>query len=362
MKKVLTLFFLINSFIGLIQAQTSVKKDSISQSSLYKQYKSEFDQYEKQYGKYIQTNNTKMHYLEWGSTKNPTLIWIHGTYSNGYELYEIIEQLVQLNLHVIAVDYYGHGFTSIPKKDVSIYDVADDIKFLLDKLKIKKAIIGGWSRGGSISTAFYNAYPDMVQSLILEDGGSVAWDSGVKASDIERDIAETKQYYKNKKTLVFDTEFEAYWYMYNNWGIKGKQGEKLKKEIFTSYARIKKNEAGKYEINPGAEELTGENSADENIAIIYTSFTAKKAFGASTHQLNPKIIYRNLNKPMLIFDPVSKNDWFDFKDENTALANAHQQYIIHKIYKDTWHGVKDERPTEVIKDIKAFLIQNKLIK
>ncbi|NHQ68944.1 alpha/beta fold hydrolase, partial [Elizabethkingia miricola] len=99
-------------------------------------------------------------------------------YSNAYELYEIVEQLVQLNLHVIAVDYFGHGFTSIPQKDVSIYDVADDIKFLLDKLKIKKAIIGGWSRGGSISTAFYNAYPELVQALILEDGGSVAWDSG----------------------------------------------------------------------------------------------------------------------------------------------------------------------------------------
>ena len=76
-----------------------------------------------------------------GSTKNPTLIWIPGTYSNAYELYEIIEQLVQMNLHVIAVDYYGHGFTSIPQKDVSIYDVADDIKFLLDKLKIKRQLL-----------------------------------------------------------------------------------------------------------------------------------------------------------------------------------------------------------------------------
>ena len=181
----------------MIQAQTSVKKDSISQSSLYKQYKSEFDQYEKQYGKYIQTNNTKMHYLEWGSTKNPTLIWIHGTYSNGYELYEIIEQLVQLNLHVIAIDYYGHGFTSIPKKDVSIYDVADDIKFLLDKLKIKSSY--WWLvKRRKYKYSFYDAYPDMVQAIILEDGGSVAWDFGVKASDIEKDLAETKQYYKNK--------------------------------------------------------------------------------------------------------------------------------------------------------------------
>ena len=96
----------------------------------------------KRHGKYIQNQQYKMHYLEWEVLKVPTLIWIHGTYSNAYELYEIIEQLVQLNLHVIAVDYYGHfGFYINPQKDVSIYDVADDIKFLLDKLKIKKQLL-----------------------------------------------------------------------------------------------------------------------------------------------------------------------------------------------------------------------------
>jgi len=342
-------------------AQKLVENDSIIQLNLYNQYKTEFEKYEQLHGKYIQTNNTKLHYLEWGNAKNPTLIWIHGTYSNGYELYEIVDELVQMNLHVIAIDYYGHGFTPIPQKDVSIYDVADDIKFLLDKLKIKKAIIGGWSRGGTISTAFYDAYPQMVQALILEDGGSVAWDFNVKSTDIEKDIVDIKQYYHNKKELIFDTEFEAYWYMYNNWGIKGKQGEKLKKEIFTSYARIKKNENGKFEINPRAEELTGENNAEENIAIIYTPFTAKYSFGASTHQLNPKIIYRNLTIPMLIFDPISKNDWFDFKDENAALAQKHPSFIIHKVYEKTWHGVKDERPNDVLNDIKVFLNHNKLI-
>ncbi|MBP8033045.1 MAG: alpha/beta hydrolase [Bacteroidia bacterium] len=362
MKKIIILLIFFHPYSIFSQSQIIVEEDSIIQLNFYNQYKSEFEKYEKLHGKYIQTINTKLHYLEWGDAKNATLIWIHGTYSNGYELYEIVDQLVQMNLHVIAVDYYGHGFTSIPKKDVSIYDVADDIKFLLDKLKIKRAIIGGWSRGGTISTAFYDAYPEMVQALILEDGGSVAWDYSVKPSNIEKDITETKQYYTNKTALVFDTEFDAYWYMYNNWGIKGKQNEKLKKEIFTSYARIKKNENGKFEINPKVEELTGENTAEENIAIIYTPFSAKYSFGASTHQLNPEIIYRNLKVPMLIFDPISKNDWFDFKDENMALAQTHPSFIIHKIYEKTWHGVKDERPKEVIEDIKTFLIKNKLIR
>ncbi|MDR2237314.1 MAG: alpha/beta hydrolase [Chryseobacterium sp.] len=354
---------LLLSFIASVsaKAQTNASTDSITQRSLFRNLKPEFEKYEKQHGKYIQTHNVRMHYLEWGDQKNPTLVWIPGTYSNGYELYEIIDQLVKMNLHVIAIDYYGHGFTPISQKNLSIYHVADDIRFLLDTMKIKKAIIGGWSRGGTISSAFYDAYPEMVQALILEDGGSVAWDFQAKSADIEKDIAETKQYYANKKAMVFDNEFDAYWFIYNNWGIKGKKDEKLKKEIFTSYARIKKNNNGKYEINPGAEELTSENSAEENIAIIYTPFTSRTAFGASTHQLNPKIIYRNLNKPMLILDPVSKNDWFDFKEENNQLTQEHQPFIVHKVYENTWHGVKDEQPNEVVKDIKAFLLNNKLI-
>lgn len=343
------------------RAQTNVAIDSIAQRNLFQKIKVEFEKYEKQHGNYIQTNNVRMHYLEWGDKKNPTLVWVHGTYSNGYELYEIIDQLMKMNLHVIAIDYYGHGFTPIPQRNLSIYDVADDIKFLLDKMKIQKAIIGGWSRGGTISSAFYDAYPNMVQALILEDGGSVAWDFQAKPGNIEKDIEEIKQYYTNKKTMVFENEFDAYWFIYNNWGIKGKENEKLKKEIFTSYARIKKNSNGKYEINPGAEELTGENSAEENIAIIYTPFTAKTAFGASTHQLNPKVIYRNLNKPLLIFDPISKNDWFDFKEENEKLTDEHKPFIFHKLYEECWHGVKDERPNEVVNDIKTFLLTNKLI-
>jgi pimeloyl-ACP methyl ester carboxylesterase len=76
-------------------------------------------------------------------------------------------------------------------------------------MKIEKAIIGGWSRGGTISSAFYDAYPETVQALIFEDGGSVAWDFQANAN-IAKDIEETKQYYTDKKAMVFDNEFDAY--------------------------------------------------------------------------------------------------------------------------------------------------------
>lgn len=42
----------------------------------------------------------------------------------------------------------------------------------------------------------------------------------------------------------------------------------------------------------------------------------------------------------------------DFEKGNMALAKA--QYITHKIYEYTGHGVKDENPKEVLADIHSF--------
>ncbi|MBL0144882.1 MAG: alpha/beta hydrolase [Chitinophagaceae bacterium] len=348
-------FFLSIVLTLTLNAQNTALQDSIYQNNLYATSKIEFENYEKQHGKYIETNNVKMHYLTWGNPSNTPLVWVHGTYSNGYELLEIIDSLVKKDLYVIAIDYYGHGFTPIPKKEISIYHVADDIKFLLNKLKIKKTIIGGWSRGGSISTAFYDAYPSSVLGLILEDGGSVAWDVNNHKQQIDTYSKETEEYYKNRKENTYTTEFDAYWLLYNNWGIKGKKDLKLKKEIFTCIARIKKSEENKWLINPGVEVITGEQNAEQDLANIFKPFAAKELFGASTHLLNPKIIYRNLDVPMLIFDPLSKNDWYDFEAENTKLTQTYPLLITHKIYQNTWHGVKDERPVEFLKDVDVFL-------
>ena len=64
---------------------------------------------------------------------------------------------------------------------------------------------------------------------------------------------------------------------------------------------------------------------------------------------------------MLIFDPINSNDWFDFKIENEKLTKEHPQFITHKVYEKTWHGVKDEKPKEVVNDIKMFLKKHKII-
>jgi pimeloyl-ACP methyl ester carboxylesterase len=361
MKIIVVILICVYSLNSNAQDNITVTQDSAIQKKLFFSAQNEFSQYENIHGHYIQTPNVKMHYLTWGKPTGIPLVWSHGTYSNGYELFEIVDSLVKLGFYVIAIDYYGHGFTPLPAKEVTLYHVADDIKFLLDNLKIKKAVIGGWSRGGSISTAFYDAYPNTVLGLILEDGGSVAWDVNNHKETIDSLTKETIENYKYRGTQpAYASAFDAYWTMYNYWGIKGKTGLKLKKEIFTCIGRIKKDAGEKYNINPGVNDFTCENSAEQELAVINRPFAANSLFGASTHLLYPKIIYRNLRVPMLIFDPISKDDWFDFVEENKKLQQSHPKLITHKVYEKTWHGVKDERPNEVIADIKVFLNQVKL--
>lgn len=79
------------------------------------------------------------------------------------------------HFRVISVDSWGFGGSSPwGKKSVSMEDYADQVKALLDRLHIKKAIIGGESMGGYVALAFLKKYPDNVQGLILSDTQSIA--------------------------------------------------------------------------------------------------------------------------------------------------------------------------------------------
>jgi hypothetical protein len=71
--------------------------------------------------------------------------------------------------------------------------------------------------------------------------------------------------------------------------------------------------------------------------------------------MNPRIIYRNLNIPMLIYDPISENDWFAFEEENRKLQQEHPEFITLKVYEGTGHVVKDERTADFSKDLAVFV-------
>ncbi len=71
---------------------------------------------------------------------------------------------------VITYDIRGHGKTGISSlRKYSIELFADDLKKLIEKLKIAKPIICGLSLGGMIAQAYATKYPQDLRTLILSD-------------------------------------------------------------------------------------------------------------------------------------------------------------------------------------------------
>lgn len=128
----------------------------------------------KDYGHFIEVNGIRMHYLEWGDDSGTPLIWSHGYSSTEFELVNVAQQLVDAGYHVYNIAYRGHGQTQVEDYNFSLSHIADDIVAMMDQLGIEKAVIGGLSLGGGVTTTFYENYPDRALALILEDGGADA--------------------------------------------------------------------------------------------------------------------------------------------------------------------------------------------
>lgn len=343
----LLLFYFVTAY-----AQADSARKPIDTAALYAQYKRDLAAFEREHGAYIQTPNVRMHYVTWGSKRGIPLVWSHGTNGNAYEMYWVADSLVKAGYYIIAIDYYGHGLTPVPEKDASLYHVADDIKCLLDHLKIKKAVVGGFSRGGTVATAFYDAYPQYVKGLILEDGGSVAWDVNGHKKSVHDDSVDCANYFKTKQApRVYASEYELFS------RLLARQGgnPQLKKIVFVFFNALKKDTGNTYRLNPAVEELTCEHTVEELQVAAHSPFAAKTLFGATSHLIYPKVIYRTLDVPMLIFDPVGEDDVFDFEAENRLLQQSHPAFITHKVYQNTGHAVKSERPSDFIRDVAEFV-------
>jgi 3-oxoadipate enol-lactonase len=70
---------------------------------------------------------------------------------------------------VLRFDTRGHGQSSAPAGDYTLEQLADDVKGLLDALKIKQTHWAGLSMGGMIGQAFALKYPGVFQSMVLAD-------------------------------------------------------------------------------------------------------------------------------------------------------------------------------------------------
>ncbi|MFX1446106.1 MAG: alpha/beta fold hydrolase [Promethearchaeota archaeon] len=116
---------------------------------------------------FAEVNGIKICYEIFGKNESFPLICIHGFGSKKETWIAQISDLSKF-YKVIIFDLRGVGKSSRPEEPPYTMEMyADDIKGLMDFLKIEKAHIMGRSMGGMIAQNFVLKYPEKVDKLIL---------------------------------------------------------------------------------------------------------------------------------------------------------------------------------------------------
>lgn len=118
----------------------------------------------------IEVNGLNFHLVDYGGA-GQTVFLLHGLTANARYWDAVAERLVD-QYHVVAIDFRGRGDSDKPQN--GYYDqwqYAQDVKDVLDALKVDKVILAGHSMGAQVGVIFANQYPERISRLILVDGG-----------------------------------------------------------------------------------------------------------------------------------------------------------------------------------------------
>ena len=110
-------------------------------------------------------NGQWINYEDTGGNGAP-LVLAHGLLMD-HEMFAPQIEARSSDCRIITWDARCHGETETTDGSFTYWDLADDLRGLLDHLGIQKAVIGGMSQGGFVALRFALRYPDRVSGLIL---------------------------------------------------------------------------------------------------------------------------------------------------------------------------------------------------
>lgn len=108
--------------------------------------------------------------LEWGPPDGKPVLAVHGWMDNA-KTFEPLVQHLPLNLHIVAIDFAGHGFTSHlgAGAHYTVLNFIADILQVADYLQWDKFSLIGHSMGAIVCLGFTAHFPERVENLVTLD-------------------------------------------------------------------------------------------------------------------------------------------------------------------------------------------------
>src|SRR5690606_19861035 len=139
--------------------------------------------------------NYSIYFIKEGT--GDAVILLHGFLANLTMWKELVPSIARSN-KVVAIDLLGHGQTGCLGYIHTMEMMAGAVNFVLEHLKIEKAVFIGHSMGGYVALAFCELFPNKVEGLCLMNSTTLP-DSEEKQMNRNRAITAIK---KNKSVFI----------------------------------------------------------------------------------------------------------------------------------------------------------------
>ena len=118
---------------------------------------------------FAEVDGVRLHYIDAGSGE-PALVLLHAFPLHSGMWAPQVEHL-SAQRRIIAPDLLGFGASDAPESmfRYTMAGAADLVAGLLDRLGLRRVVVGGLSMGGYVAFAFLRQYADRVAALILAD-------------------------------------------------------------------------------------------------------------------------------------------------------------------------------------------------
>ena len=152
------------------------------------------------YHKTTKIDGLDIFYREAGSKDTPTVLLLHGFPTSSHMFRDLIPALAD-RYHVVAPDYPGYGYSSMPTPDEFEYtfdNLANVVEKFTEKVGLKKYSIYLMDYGAPVGFRLAVKHPERVESLIVQNGN--AYDEGID-NEFWMPI---KAFWKNRSTAQGD--------------------------------------------------------------------------------------------------------------------------------------------------------------
>jgi pimeloyl-ACP methyl ester carboxylesterase len=133
----------------------------------------------KVYHKTVKVGDLDIFYREAGPKGAPTVLLLHGFPTSSQMFRNLIPELAD-KYHVVAPDYPGYGFSSMPAHDEFAYTF-DNLAKVIDEFTVKlgltKYALYVQDYGAPVGYRLASAHPDRVSAIVVQNGN--AYDEGI---------------------------------------------------------------------------------------------------------------------------------------------------------------------------------------